>query len=69
MAGSIPFTVYVEDLYWLRTNLRQQLDTGVTNGCTVKANRMFALVRDLCDGYQDSKHVQLHVRLLLQEKA
>lgn len=64
----ITTVVYVEDLYWLRSHLRQQLDTGLTNGCTVKANRMFAVVRDLCDGYQNSKHERLHVRLVVQEK-
>lgn len=60
--------VYAEDLYWLRTLLRRQIDSRAVNGCAPKANRIFAVIRDLCDDYQDSIHEFLHVRLRVQEK-
>ena len=60
--------LYIEDLFWIRTLLRQQIDTHAVNGCAPKANRIFAFVKDLCDSYQDSEHDKLHVKLRVQEK-
>jgi len=69
VAQSEPVKVYVEDLFWLRSQLREKVRSGrLEEHLVPKANRLYAFVADLCDEYQDSEHDHIFVRLNVVEK-